>query len=188
MRKRWLQNQDRVVRNLPRRRRGTAAGILSTRLSRRQLGQRYSYSSYWWRLQTCSAHFSAHQGSLGSNPYPVEVSLSHLCAQASVPSPQQPVTLKITKGPGETDTLGEADLKDPTHFFFFLSWKRGSTEATKRSAKGRLQFGKRTRVERFRLLCTAKHEVPLLFHYLPTVHAITRTSAQEPKSVNNGSL
>lgn len=66
--------------------------------------------------------------------------------------------------------------------FFFLNWKRGSTEATKRSAKGRVQFGKGTRVARFRLLCTAKHEVPLLFHYLSTVHAITRTSAQEPSS------
>lgn len=104
MRKWWLQNQDRVVRNLPEAE-GTAAGILSTCHSRRQLGQRYSYSSYWWRLQTCSAHFSAHQESLGSNPYPVEVSLRHLCAQTSVPSPQQPVTLKITKGPGETDSL-----------------------------------------------------------------------------------
>lgn len=47
---------------------GTAARILSTRHSRRQLGQRYSFSSYWWRLQTCSAHFSAHWGPLGSNP------------------------------------------------------------------------------------------------------------------------
>lgn len=124
MRKWWLQNQDRVVRNLPPRRRGPLLGFSPHATAGDGLGQRYSYSSYWWRLQTCSAHFSAHQGSLGSNPYPVEVSLSHLCAQTSVPSPQQPVTPKITKGPGETDTLGKADLKDPTHFFFSQLEKR----------------------------------------------------------------
>lgn len=137
MRKWWLQNQDRVVRNLPPRRRGPLLGFSPHAPAGDGLGQRYSYSSYWWRLQTCSAHFSAHQGSLSSNPYPVEVSLSHLCAQTSVPSPQQPVTLKITKGPGETDTLGKADLKDPTHFFFFSSaGKEGPRKPPKEAPKG----------------------------------------------------
>lgn len=37
--------------------------------------QRYSYSSYWWRLQNSSTHFSPHEEPLGSSNHSEKVSI-----------------------------------------------------------------------------------------------------------------
>lgn len=49
-----------------------------------RLVQRYSYSSYWWRLQNSPAHFSPHKEPLGSSSHPGNVSFElSLCAGTS---------------------------------------------------------------------------------------------------------
>lgn len=94
----------------------------------RPLVLRYSYSSYWWRLQNSSAHFSPHEEPFGSSNHSGKVSIE--------PRHQSPILCS------RFDALGKAGLRS-------LIWKRGSMKKAKRSAKRRLQFGKGTRVARF---------------------------------------
>lgn len=188
MRKWWLQNQDGIVRNLP----GGGGDCCYDSLHTPQ--QETAGTALQLQLLLVAAPnllrpLQRTRGALGFQP------LSR--GGLSKPSLRSDIGLQPSAANYPEDhkwTRRDCYARQSrpkgsdSFFFFFSTGKEGPRKPPKEAPKGgcSLEKGLGWRDLDFSALRSTKS--PILFHYLSTVHAITRTSAQEPKSLNNGSL